>query len=168
MEAIQGIISVLESLLDTHERMLSLEKKKQSILVEDRTTELLPLLQDQSKLVKQIASLEQGRQEYVRQFMVQKGLTQVELPLSDLIKLETNSKVKEKITQVSGLLHSRLEELKQLNLLNQQLIDQSLSYIDYTLRLITEEPASFTTYNRGEGGGPVPSTQQRRFFDTKA
>lgn len=168
MEAVQEILRVLEDLLYIHEEMLSLEKQKQRVLIEDRSGELLSLLQDQSKLVKRITRLEEERKVSVHRFLEQKGLEHADLSLTDLMKLITSHQDKGKLEQVSEKLYARLEDLRQLNQLNQQLIEQSLSYLNFTMRFITEEPINFTTYQRGEEVPQVHSAQQRRFFDTKA
>lgn len=168
MEPIQGLTYTIEELLHVHEQMITLEDTKKEIIVGNRMDELLPLLQQQSKLVKTTARLEEERQVYISHFLEQKGFKGTDLTLSDILKLITNPQLKEELKLLSEKLKERLDQLRNQNQLNQQLIEQSLYYLDFSLRLMTEESGSYATYHRRDDGRQATPAQQRHFFDSKA
>ncbi|MBP1931500.1 flagellar protein FlgN [Ammoniphilus resinae] len=164
----QEIIHVLEELVAAHDALFILEKEKQKAIMEDSTEQLMKSLYEQSKHLKRIQELEQQRQYCIKNFLQRNGFQSDQCRLSDLIKLATNMREKEDLRKVSQLLSSRIEQLRQENHLSQQLIEQSLSWIDFTLQLFTETPDHFTTYFQGDEPAVQPNGRQQGFFDTKA
>jgi len=167
MEPIQDIIQIMQELNAAHEDLLILENKKKEALVHNRTDELVKHLHEQSKVTKRIAALEEERLKMVELWLAQKGILRGRMMLPDLIKLTPYHKDKETLRTLGKELQERIEELRNLNHFNQQLIEQSLSYIDFTLSLVTNEPERYVTYERMDRS-PKPAAGTRSFFDSKA
>ncbi len=168
MEPIQDIIRIMEELKVAHDDLLILENQKKEALVHDLADELVKLLHKQTKLVRKISGLEQDRQQVVEQWLSQKGIPNGRMMLANLIKLVPHHKEKESLRRLGGELQDLVEKIREINQFNQQLIEQSLSLIDFTLRLVTDEPERYMTYGRGETPVKPSSAGVRSFFDTKA
>jgi flagellar biosynthesis/type III secretory pathway chaperone len=169
MEPIQHIIDVLQQLVQRHEMLLVLEGRKQQVLIEGSAVELVPILHEESKLIKQMTELESMRATGVEEFARLQGFGDDSLSMSDLIKLVTNHEHKGLLTRYSEQLLDLVRQLRAQNDHNQKLIEQSLSYIQFSLDLMTEVPERHVTYGKPD----VPSTQgsassSRSFFDRKA
>ena len=167
MEPIQDIIQIMQDLNNAHEDLLVLENLKKEALVHNVTDDLVQHLHEQSKVTKRISALEQARLQLVQQWLSQKGIQNGRMLLPDLIKLTPHHKDKECLRKLGQELQERIEKLRSLNQFNQQLIEQSLSYIDFALRLVTDEPEPFSTYEREERSGKA-TTDIRSFFDSRA
>lgn len=63
-------------------------------------------------------------------------------------------------------LEGRLAEVKRVNALNQELIKQNLSFIDFSLNLMIGNEDDDTTYSPPTGQDRKTAT--RRMFDTRA
>lgn len=168
MEPIQGVIQVLEQLLMRHQELLALEQKKERVLIEDRIQELVSILHDESKLLKRIAELDHERKHWAGQVFASKGLKEDSYTLSDLIQLITSHQDKETVKHFHRRLSDVIAELQEQNRLNQQLIGQSLDYINQTLSLITEGPLAQPTYHKEAASAPKSPGPVRSFFDKKA
>lgn len=167
MEPIQDIIRIMEELKVAHEDLLRLENQKKEALVHDSTDDLVRLLHEQTKLVRKISGLEEDRQQAVKDLLSQKGIANGRMMLANLIKLVPQHKEKERLRKLGEELHDLVERLREINQFNQQLIEQSLTFIDLTLRLVTDEPEGYSTYGYGEAP-EKPSSRMRNFFDSKA
>ena len=168
MEPIQQVKRVLQQLLAAHQELLALEKKKEQVLIEDRTQELVPILHDESKILKKINELENEREYWVEQYFLSKAFQQDSYTIRDLIQLVTHREEKENFIDLRQELQQIIEKLGQQNQLNQQLIRQSLDYVNLTLSIFTEEPDQGFTYKKDHASSNKASQPSRSFFDTKA
>jgi flagellar biosynthesis/type III secretory pathway chaperone len=169
MEPIQHIIDVLQQLVQRHEMLLILEERKQHVLIEGSANELVPILHEESKLIKQMTELESIRATAVEEFARLQGFGDDSLSMSDLVKLVTNHELKGFLTRYSEQLLDLVRQLRVQNEHNQKLIEQSLSYIQFSLDLMTEVPERHVTYGKPDASSQQgPATSGRSFFDRKA
>lgn len=164
---IQQVLDPLRRLNQLHTELLGLGERKRAILVVNNIDELTKIVSLENKLVKQIAESENVWLESAKQFLESKGVKpEASVTMSDLIKLVFNPSDKQMLQNEQQRLLSTIEELKKLNAFNQQLIEQSLTYINYTLDLVTGAPEGDTVYlnpNKQSSQG-----SRRGVFDTKA
>lgn len=164
---VQAIVQWLSQLNDIHLQLLELGERKKQVLIDNHVNELTHLTNQEANLMKQVAELEERWLAEIANFLEAKGYTpDPSMTMSDFTKLIFNEDDKEALTAAQHQLLATVEQLKELNALNQQLIEQSLSFIDYTLDLMTEDPADTITYENPTKQGK--SGSGKGIFDTKA
>lgn len=133
--AIESIIDVLEQLEAAHVEMLELGERKKEAVVANKVDILISLINQESKLLKRIELIEQQRFLAVHQFLEGRGIkSKLNLTISELTRLVFDTAEKKRLLQAQTSLTDVLQKVKYLNESNQQLIKQSLSYIDFLLR----------------------------------
>lgn len=163
---IQMVIRSLEKLNDIHEELLMLGKEKMQVLIHNQVDQLTKLTNRESRLMKQVVEQEQIWLEATAKFLQEKGLQpNPSLTMSELIKLVFRAEEKMALQEAQRKLMDTIQKLKEMNSLNQQMLEQSLSFIDYTLDLLAGDSEELMYHN--------PADQKRvnknvRIFDTKA
>ncbi|MEC2346339.1 flagellar protein FlgN [Paenibacillus barengoltzii] len=165
--SVQPLIEILKQMDDLHAELLEvMELKKQSILGRSYE-ELVRVMSRESKLVKAVEEQEKQLFTSAQTFLQSKGIrSQLELTVSELLRLVFDPEEKRMLDEARRKLGERLMELKRVNDLNQQLLQQSLSFIDFSLNLMIGGEDEGTTYSP-----PLVQDKKasaRSMFDTKA
>jgi flagellar biosynthesis/type III secretory pathway chaperone len=168
MESLQGIIQILDQLVQHHERLLEIEVEKHTILLGSNPEGLIPLLHKQSKLLKTIDYWEAERKAAIDRYLLTSGIVADAFTISDLVKLVTDTPMKESLETYRNSLYKLIAEISTKNQVNQQLIEQSMSFVDLTLQLITEQPDRDVIYSGKNQLQKTGSQGGRSFFDAKA
>lgn len=165
--AIQQLIDSLNALNEAHQAMLTSGESKRTAIVENDIETLIGIMNQESKMIKQISALEERRLAACQTFLQEKGIKSVlNLNLTELTRLVFDPEEKAALKQVQSALSWTLQELKRLNDLNQKLIEQSLSFVDYSLDLLGSRDEQDTTYQHPASKS---ATQQKTgFFDARA
>lgn len=137
MSTTQDLISSLEKLLKLHKSLYEIAvKKTECIKVGDMDT-LNRMLKDEQTLVKEIDKWENVRMQHVRNM-----LPNVDSPsVRDCIEYTTGEE-KVQLEEKANLLTEVILELKERNSLNQQLVYQSLQFVNFSLNLLMPQPES--------------------------
>ncbi|MEC0106235.1 flagellar protein FlgN [Paenibacillus taichungensis] len=145
--AIESIIDVLEQLEAAHVEMLELGERKKEAVVANKVDILISLINQESKLLKRIELIEQQRILAVHQFLEGRGIkSKLNLTISELTRLVFDTAEKKRLLQAQTSLTDVLQKVKYLNESNQQLIKQSLSYIDFFIETMSFHAESEATY----------------------
>lgn len=163
---VESIVETLEKQAVLYSQLLELAKQKTPLLVKNEVEQLNAIMQKEKKLLKQVEELEQVRMQISGQFFTSLGLLRYRGGrLSEMIRTVTSAQDKQKLTELHGQLTALLSELQKVNQLNQQLIEQSLKFIDYSIDLMIEDPNEDITYQhpRSPGYGNARSG----LFDTR-
>ncbi|MUG23688.1 flagellar protein FlgN [Paenibacillus macerans] len=164
--AIQQLIDVLASLDDLHRNMLEVGEVKKSALVRNDIEKLIQVMNQESKILKQIEQREAERIEACQAILLEKGIkSRLNLTVTELTRLVFDTEEKQKLQQVQSSLSQTLEQLKRLNELNQKLIEQSLTFIDYSLGLFGGETQEATYQHPSDKS---VGAQRSGLFDTRA
>ncbi|MEO2207515.1 flagellar protein FlgN [Paenibacillus pabuli] len=165
--AIESIIDVLEQLQVAHEDMLVLGEQKKEAVVANKVETLIALINQESKLAKRIELIEQQRLQEVHQFLEERGIkSKLNLTISELMRLVFDASEKKRLLQAQTSLTDVLQKVKFLNEANQQLIQQSLSYIDFFIETMSFHSESEATY---QNPSEKPYGMARSgLFDTRA
>ncbi|MCP3794850.1 flagellar protein FlgN [Paenibacillus sp. CH40] len=161
------LIDVLEQLDQKHLILLELAKSKKKIVMENDMDSLVQHLNQESRLLKQVEQLEEARMEVSYELLRERGIkSQLNLTITELARLVFDPEDKNKLLSVQSRLSHTLSELKEINAINQKLIEQSLVFIDYSLDLLVGRPNQEMTYMHPD----QKSNQLARpgLFDTKA
>ncbi|WP_334072160.1 flagellar protein FlgN [Paenibacillus sp. A14] len=164
---VQKLIDGLNRMDELHVNLLEImEQKKQSILNRNYE-ELVGTLSRESKMVKTIEECEQALLTSAQEFLHSKGIkSRLELTISEILRLVFDPEEKRALEEARVRLGKRLVELKQVNALNQELITQSLSFIDFSLNLMIVGEDDGATYSPPQGQDRKPA--MRSMFDTRA
>lgn len=165
--AIQQLIHTLNELDEAHRRMLEFGHSKKDAIMNNQIEVLVQVMNQESKIMKQIAALEEERVAACRLFLHEKGIrSQLELTITELTRLVFDPHEKSQLLEAQARLSSTLQQLKDLNDLNQTLAEQSLNFIDYSLDLLggrSDQEATYQHPATKSGGSHRPG-----LFDTRA
>lgn len=145
--ALNRLLEILDQMEVLHQRMLELSEEKRTAIMKNDVDRLITIGNQESKMLKTIGALESERSEAAYAFMQEKGIkSKLNLTVSELARLVFDPEDKERLLGVQSRLARILRELKSLNEINQQLIQQSLSFINLSIDLMVGVPADGYTY----------------------
>lgn len=138
--AIQQLIAQLEEMNEQHLSMLELGERKKQAIIQDEVEELMRIVSQEQKFVEMIQTQELKRQDIVQIFLRDKGIkSKLQLTITELSRLVFNPDEKHQLLAAQAKLTKTLQALKTMNQLNQDLIQRSLRYIDYSINLLLPE-----------------------------
>ncbi|GEN35045.1 MULTISPECIES: flagellar protein FlgN [Aneurinibacillus] len=168
MNDLYTVIEILERLITEHERMLKLARHKKDTLIKGDIDELARILQFESRCINTIQSLELEREKHISLYLMRRGIRRETFYLSDLIEIAGSPEIKRELSRCQKQLGDVIKELQGLNELNQKLIEQSLSFVNFTLEEMTAPPEE-PVYQNSKATRPNPYTKHSGgFFDSKA
>lgn len=160
MDSLNTLIQSLETMVDAHSRLLDLAKGKRDMLVNGNIQDLQSQIHREALCVDEIQKLEQIRMQKVQEFFEKKGIKGDSFTLEELIQLQSDHTVKVKLTSIAKHLRSLIQEISKINENNQQLIQTSLSFIQYSIGMFAKkEPAI--------GYGPNAKNRYTSMLDAK-
>lgn len=146
MSRLTDLYETLENLLNLHKALYTLAVEKKPVLIRGDADTLTKITHQEKKLIKAIETAEAIRIELVREVMAERGIALREGTISELIKSLTGAEEKIRLTNHRDQLVRVVTELREVNDLNQQLLEQSLSFVKMTLDLITDRPEEDFVY----------------------
>lgn len=164
--ALTKLLELLERLDETHLQMLDLAAVKKQTIMDNNIEGLIDIMNRESKLMKVIGQLEEQRTEAAYVFMQGVGIrSNLNLTLTELSRLVFDPQDKSRLQHIQQKLSGTLQRLKEANELNQKLIEQSLTFIDYSLDLLVGRPNQEFTYHHPSDKGN--STVRPGLFDAR-
>lgn len=161
------LFEVMEQMIVHHDALLGLSEQKVDVLVGNKVDELNRIVHKEAQLVRQLADCENRRMDAVNQFLISKGFRPTpHITMNEVIKLIFRQEDKETAQRLQKSLLTRVDKLKLLNEKNNQLIEQSLAFIEYSLDLVIGPPEDDTIYQNPA----LRNAGQKRngYFDTRA
>ena len=162
----QPIIDVLDKLIKLHKNLNQLAAEKMEAVKEPDLKRLGILLTSEKAHLKAIEQLEEERRDHVRSFLKQNGVAMDHEPTFEDCLAYANETEKEILMDRRTNLKMEIEQLKQANSLNQQLIYQSLQFVNMNLSLLLPEEDTYT-YERS-GDSDLRNEGKLSIFDSKA
>ncbi|MDQ0918575.1 flagellar protein FlgN [Paenibacillus sp. V4I5] len=165
--SIQPLLETMDKLQEAHEALLELAKGKTQVLVSNDIDQLNMIVNRENKWVRAIAEANQQRIQIIGSYLISRGYNpNPKITVNDLIKVIFNAQEKQALSQAQQLLLTTIKELKECNIINQQLIEQSLSFINYSIDLVLGAPEDDVVYQNPhqQANGP----KRLGVFDTKA
>ncbi|MFI2857110.1 flagellar protein FlgN [Paenibacillus sp. JSM ZJ436] len=164
---IQPLIDTLHKLHAVYLDMLELADSKKLAIMNNNVDQLVQFMNRESKAVKVIEQLEVQRVNEAYTFLRERGIkSRLELSITEISKLVFDAQEKSELSSIQASLSHTLQQLRLKNELNQQLIQQSLAFIDLSLDMLTGKPSQEATYHHpSERSG---NTQRSGLFDTRA
>lgn len=165
--AIQDLINVLQEMTEEHRQLLELAELKKQAIIHNEVSKLNQCVNKESKCIRQMAELEEKRIFEMSRYLVGKGYRpNPAITVSELAKIVVRVEEKQALLLAQSELVAILERLKAANDLNQQLIQQSLLFIDHWLGLFTGEQEDEGMYHNPHAHGQAGS--RAAWFDTRA
>jgi flagellar biosynthesis/type III secretory pathway chaperone len=165
--SVQGLLQTMDKLIQIHLLMLELSEQKTNILVLNQVDKLNKIVNKETNLIKQIVQLDQQRIEDISEFLLQKGYKlNPKITVEDLIKLVVKAEEKKSLADKQRQLLGTIDKLRQLNQLNQKLVEQSLAFIEYSMDLFIQTPEQDAFYQNPHQQSSNPS--RNGIFDTRA
>jgi flagellar biosynthesis/type III secretory pathway chaperone len=135
--SVQGLLQTMLKLVQVHITLLDLAEQKTNILVNNKVDKLNQIVNKETQLMKQITELDHQRINDISEFLIEKGYKpNPNITVGDLVKLVVKVEDKQAISDAQKHLLSIIDKLRQLNQLNQKLIEQSLAFIEYSMDLV--------------------------------
>lgn len=160
MEPLKKLMTTLESMIEAHSRLLEVANEKRSILVSGDTHVLQNLVNKESIIIDEIQKLEDVRKNQVQDYMDIHGVTGQSFTLEELMDGIKNSADQAALQLIAKQLRSLIQELSHVNESNQQLIQTSLSFLQYSIGMhVRKEPAI--------GYGPKTGNRYSSILDAK-
>lgn len=164
--SIPQLISILHQLKDLHGKLLESGEQKKQAIVDNDVKLLNQLVTNEGKWIKQVAECERERISVIKQFLVAKGYKpSSRITVAELAKLIFNAEEKKEMLMVQQQLLKVLHEVKQINDSNQQLLKQSLQFIEFSIDLMAGPGQDDWMYQQP---GHSASASRNRMFDTRA
>jgi flagellar biosynthesis/type III secretory pathway chaperone len=165
--AFQDLIQIMNSLNDQHAILLDLAERKKQVLIKNQVHELTGIVNKEANLIRQIGESDQQRAEAVQQFMMEKGFKpNPRVTISDLTKIIFDIEEKKALLEAQKSLLATIRELREINLVNQDLIRHSLAFIDYSLDLMVGPSEDEAVYRHPQH--PTYNGKRVGLFDTRA
>ncbi|WP_216830369.1 flagellar protein FlgN [Alkalihalobacterium elongatum] len=161
----KAVIAVLADLIKVHKELNQIAVEKTEVVKKGEMAALDMLIKKESPFIHHLGKLEEKRVLAVEQFINEKGLVTEDVTMKQLIERAPQEEQTLLLKLYRALL-SEIDILKKNNQLNQQLIEDSLRFVNLSLDLLTPEPEEVTyqrpTKNQYETGS------SRSIFDSKA
>ncbi|GAE33028.1 flagellar protein FlgN [Halalkalibacter akibai] len=163
--SIKAITQMVERLIDIHEQLIDLAAKKTELIKQNNMKALELLVREESKLAHKLQTTELLRSKTVKTFLLEQGEAKENVTISD-VKAFATEEEKQILDQHQDQLIKHVVELKTLNQLNQELIEESLRFVNLSLDLMLphKEDVSYNPLDHEDR----PFEHGRSLFDSKA
>jgi flagellar biosynthesis/type III secretory pathway chaperone len=162
---VNAVIEILGNEYDYYRDILEISKSKKKIIVEGKVAELDKIIKLEQNMIFNLGQLEKKREEEVAKLCRSLELNSNTINISELMKV-LQPKQKKELEDIQGKLREIFSELKSVNDVNGQLIEQSLEYIDYSINLVSgtgmETGSLYEDLGRNKG-----KQRDKNMFDTK-
>lgn len=166
--SIEKVVCVMEGLIRLHQELLVLAQEKTPVIVNNQVEKLNLIVQKENKLLREMNELNRERIQATGEYLLARGYRpDPKVTIRDLIRLIFKAEEKKQLMELHEQLMGLIGELRPINELNQKLVEQSLTFINYSLDLFVQTPEMEAVYRNphdasAQGQGPAG------LFDTKA
>lgn len=163
----KNIIMALEQLLSMHENLYEKSKLKTDIIKSGNIDTLKSMTNDERKWARTINDIQKELMHQTDSFLKTFSISKENPSLRDCL-IYMDEQEKESATDLQAKLVDQINLIKEQNDLNQQLLEQSLAFVNMSLDLLTPDPDT-DSYNYER-----PNRQQsyeqlgRSLFDSNA
>jgi flagellar biosynthesis/type III secretory pathway chaperone len=158
------LLQLLEKMITLQKSLYQLSLKKADMLKNDDIDALSQLIKNELSHIKAMEAFDQKREDLQRNLAFDLGISSQNLTISDFLNQERVQK-KERLKELQLELMGTTEYLKKQNEFNQELLTQSLNFVNLNLDLFTGQQDS-GNYSRDDVDEDQTSTLS--IFNRKA
>ncbi|QHS23294.1 flagellar protein FlgN [Virgibacillus sp. MSP4-1] len=159
------VITIMSKLKSLHESLLKLSYEKTDLLKEGKIDAFQKLLVNENKHVQAVRQLEEKRGALTEQWFSQQGLAGREHTVSEMLEHLKDGEEKDELHAIFENMVVTVAELKQQEQLNQDLLQQSLQFVELSLDMLQPTMKNMNYSENQKFGNPA---QNRSVFDSKA
>ncbi|NMD69080.1 flagellar protein FlgN [Bacillus sp. DNRA2] len=160
MNSLKKLIDILDSMVDAHKHLLELTQEKRAILIGGDLQNLMQITHRENSIASEIEKLEIQRKQFVEEYLTTKGYTGTSFTLEEIIKRLNEASIEATLTTIGKQLRSIVQEISTVNKGNQQLIETSLAFLQYSINLLVPKDAPV-------GYGPKAKNKYASLLDAK-
>lgn len=160
------LIDTLKKLLKLHQSLHQIAIQKTDVLKKDDMASLKNIMNDEQKHLLAIQKIDKEREIAVYKLVSGHEILGDKPTISDCINLATGEE-KTKLKELQEHLVRCITEIKERNELNQQLLQQSLQFINLSLEMLSPEPPEIN-YQHPKQNGTIDTKTRFQAFDSKA
>ncbi|MCM3288573.1 flagellar protein FlgN [Paenibacillus sp. MER 180] len=164
--SVQRIMESLSLLNDLHKQLIDIAEEKKQVIIKNDVEGLSQLMTKESRLLKRVAEADEDRLQAAQEFILEKGIrSQLNLTVTEITRLVFNAEEREQIVSLRDNLSNTINKLKVKNDQNQDLLRQSLEFIDFSINIFmgAEDDGIYRADSAQAYGH-----QRNKLFDTKA
>ncbi|WP_239615865.1 flagellar protein FlgN [Cohnella mopanensis] len=156
--AVDKVITVLEQLVEVHEQLIEIAtEKRQGIMANDLDV-LNRTIKSESKCIQRLSVLDRDRLAASAQLLNENGVKpQGGITLRQLYGVVFDPEQRSRLANLELQLKGHLNELRQRNELNQQLLRQSIDFVQFSIELIVPQADDSYIYKNPTGYSPDSS-----------
>ncbi|GIP35595.1 flagellar protein FlgN [Paenibacillus sp. J2TS4] len=164
--AIKQLVLILNRLTEVHEALLETGQEKKQAIIQNDVPLLNQLTSKENKLIKQMGQFEQQRTLVTNDFLLSKGYKASDrITVAEIAKLIFNAEEKGSLLEAQEKLVNVLHELKRVNEINQELVRQSLDFIEFSIDVMSGSEEEWSYRHPDQS---APKSQRAGLFDTRA
>ncbi|KYG33694.1 flagellar protein FlgN [Alkalihalobacillus trypoxylicola] len=157
---------VLQQLIDVHETLYQLAKKKSIMITKNQMPELEWLLREETKSVQKLRMIDSIREREVTALLNNKGYKGNEPILAELLKVVSEEE-KESLLNLQEELLEKMTLLRKKNQHNQELLEESINFVHFSLELLSPQ-LSDHHYHPDHDVDQEQNSRTSSVFDSKA
>ncbi len=168
---VEDLMTVLEEETGCYQLLLEMANNKKDVIINGDLPSLQEMTKQEQELAGLLLRLEKKREEIIKDICLVTNKNPEEITMTKLVGYLAGQDAEQKklATVVEGLTKVVLP-LGQANKTNQQLLEQSLEFVDFTMNALqsSREPVNNSTYQaKGKGYGVASQGKGKNFFDAK-
>ncbi|KAA0548324.1 flagellar protein FlgN [Bacillus sp. BGMRC 2118] len=161
-----ALTDVLTKLYKLHQSLYEVATRKTEVVKKSDIEALSSIMKEENKYVMAINQLDGERKQIVAKMMSGHPFQGNEPTLTECIETLPIEE-RDSLLTIKDKLLQKVNELKKLNLLNQELIYSSLQFVNLSLDVIMPKQPDSLNYNKPQVKGQTGS-KNRSMFDSKA
>lgn len=165
---IEKLIKILKGEYEIYQQLYRLSEEKQQIIIDNEVDDLLDIIEEEQAKIKKIDTLEEQRIEILQQIAKENSFAEDELSFAKLMKIIPDQQDKSELKNIRQQILDLLEDIRDINETNANLIEESLKLNNYTLQLLTESNISKGNTYQKSGQQDQSDKQQQSIIDQKA
>lgn len=144
-------------------KLINFAEQKRTVLIERKVDDLNQLVKEEEKLVKQLFQLEDERKQVIDSLLQ----NYPSLSFNQFVEQMTDESKKKTLQLQMKTLQYLIVELQALNKVNETLLKDSMSFVQYMIDQVTKSRQQHFNY-QSPLGQQKSQASNRGFFDTKA
>ena len=165
-----AVLSHMEDMLSLHQLLLDVSEGKKQAIIANQVKDLAEWVSKESRLMKQVTAKQNLWRDTVAGLLVSLGRNpENSMTIADIAALVAPNEGGHQLLSLQQQLLDIIHELKARNQSNQQLIEQSLAFINYSLELSSGGFGQEMVYhNPSHSGQQLNGNILNNRFDTRA